>query len=369
MERPAGSYIGSALLLAVLGVAGACVQGNDDTGFDATAVLGGAEDVLEQSLDEVLVALDGLDVALAAWAEAPTDVTLQGDAQAAWTEVFEAWQVVEVMQLGPIGSSLTVAGGEDLRDEVYSWPTVNPCRVDQETVEQAWDEADFFTANLVNSYGLDALEQLLYGEEADTCPAQVGIDEDWAALGPDAVQQNRADFAVALAQQVRVDVQAMQPVELSYDSHTQGLNEILRALFYLDTVSKDLKLARPMGLDGCSTETCPETVEAGLSATSMLALQANLLGFRRLFFGGEGEGLDDILVALGRDDLVTDMTAALDAADASLDFGPLSTAVDEDPETVQAAYDAVKAVTDLLKGEVTTILALQIPDEAAGDAD
>ena len=35
-------------------------------------------------------------------------------------------------QLGPAASALTT-GGEGLRDEVYSWPTVNPCRVDQET--------------------------------------------------------------------------------------------------------------------------------------------------------------------------------------------------------------------------------------------
>lgn len=369
MDWAAGRALGSVALLAGLAGAGACVEGTDDTGFDATAVIDGAEHVLDESLDDVLVALDAVDGALAAWAESPTDEALHLDVKQAWSGLFEAWQVVELMQLGPLGSSLTVSGGEDKRDEVYSWPTVNPCRVDQETVEQAWDEADFFTANLVNSYGIDALEQLIYGGEADTCPAQVGIDEDWAALGPDAIQQNRADFAIALARQVRVEVEGMRGVELSYDSHTEGLNEILRALFYLDTVSKDLKLARPMGLDGCSTATCPGTVEAGLSGTSVLALQANLDGFRRLFFGGEGEGLDDILVALGREDLVQDITSALDAADESFGFGPLRTAVDDDPETVQAAYDAVKVVTDLLKGEVTTVLALQIPDEADGDAD
>ena len=34
------------------------------------------------------------------------------------------------MQLGPAGSSLSAVAGADIRDEIYSWPTINPCRID-----------------------------------------------------------------------------------------------------------------------------------------------------------------------------------------------------------------------------------------------
>ena len=43
------------------------------------------------------------------------------------------WQELEVMQIGPARSSLSSVAGKDYRDNIYSWPTVNPCRIDQNT--------------------------------------------------------------------------------------------------------------------------------------------------------------------------------------------------------------------------------------------
>ena len=36
---------------------------------------------------------------------------------------------------------------------------------------------------------------------------------------------------------------------------------------------------------------------------------------------------------------------------------------------IEALYEAVKAVTDLLKGDLAVVLSLVIPSEAAGDND
>ena len=49
--------------------------------------------------------------------------------------------------------------------------------------------------------------------------------------------------------------------------------------------------------------------------------------------------------------------------------GPLDVAVVDDMDAVLALHAEVKDVTDLLKGELTTVLALQIPVEASGDND
>ncbi len=365
MERAAGS----ALLLVALAAIGACVDKViEDTSVPLSDVGQQASVVLGESIQQVLVDLEALQIIVASWEESPTDVALQEEAQQAWRVAFASWQRVEVMQLGSLGSSLTVIGGADVRDEVYSWPTVNPCRVDQETVEEAWDDPDFFTSNLVNSYGFDALEQVLFGGSVNACPVQVGIDQAWDGLGEEGVQANRASFAVALSAQLELELS--EPVVIEWESDQVGLNEIIRALFYLDKVTKDLKMARPMGLVDCGTEICPEETEAILSGASMDAVVENLEGFRLLFTGGEGAGLDDLLMAAGRQDLADDLLSAIDAAvvACTTDRGMDELVVDE-LETAEAAYQAVKAVTDLFKGDLTTVLALQIPNEAAGDHD
>jgi len=297
-----------------------------------------AEFVSDPALARVLGALDAYDAALA-------DRTAGGDhasAQGAWTELMLAWQEVELMQIGPARSSLS--GGEDIRDEIYSWPTgVNACRIDQETLEEDWDSATFFEDNLVNSYGLDGLEQLTFGGEETICPSQVGIDEAWAELGPEGVEANRVAFAAVLSADVRGHVESLVGTVPGDE------DEVFAALFYLDSVTKDLKLGGEL-----------EHEPSGIAAQ---AVQANLEGFRAGFTGGEGYGFDDWLAEVGHADLAdqilaeTDEAIATAAATASLEDG------------TEQLFAEVKDVTDLLKGDMVTVLTLTIPDEASGDND
>ena len=71
------------------------------------------------------------------------------EAQDDWRAAMSSWQQAEAMMLGPAGSSLSTIGGMDLRDEIYSWPTVNPCRIDQRIEGEDYKESSFFTSNLV----------------------------------------------------------------------------------------------------------------------------------------------------------------------------------------------------------------------------
>ena len=350
-------------------------------------------EVVLPALEDYQAAAIPLDQALNDWASAAQTggdaVAARQSAQDAYRDAAVSWQAVEMLQLGPAGSSLTVTAGQDLRDEVYSWPTINPCRVDQETVEAAWDTADFFTGNLVNSYGLDALEHVLFAEDVNACPGQVDINADgtWDALGTDGVALNRAEFAVALSAGVNENVAELVNAwsvsggdfgadlaksgegSSSFASMEDGLNAVYDALFYLELVTKDQKLAKPLGLVDCTAATCPLDVEGLASGASVPMIRANLEGFRTLFTGAEVEGLDDLLVALGHGDLAVEIVEAVDAAIVATDAidGPLFDAVD----SVEAMdlHDAVKVVIDLVKGDLATVLTLQIPNEAAGDAD
>ncbi|MEQ1570644.1 MAG: imelysin family protein, partial [Myxococcota bacterium] len=304
-----------------------------------------------------------------------------------WTRVMDRWQEVEVMQLGPAGSSLTTVGGEDLRDAIYSWPTVNACRVDQETVYGTWAGAGFFTDNLVTVYGLDALEVLLFSAPGEHgCPPQVDIAAagSWDALGLDGVQQRRADYAVVVAGGVADTVDALvarwaergfgaalAAGTAPYDGQQQALDAVFDALFYVESSVRDRKLGRPLGLADCVGEACLDEVESPIAGLSHRWVAANLRGFRALFTGGGGEGMDDLLAAVGRPELADEVLAATDAADAAAAAltVPVDAAATTDPTPAVALHDAVAALGDLLESDVATTLALTVPAEAAGDND
>ena len=332
-------------------------------------------------------AVDGWQAALAAGGDG---VAERAEAQAAWGAAMASWQRLEVMQIGPAGSSLSTVGGEDLRDEIYSWPTTNPCRVDQETVAGGYADAGFFDASLVNAYGLDALETLLFSGPGNACPGQVDINARglWAGLGEPGVAAARADYAAVAVGGVADRAAALRlawdpdggdfsgKLALAhggtpYGSEQEALNAVFDALFYLETATKDRKLATPMGEGDCATAACPEDAELWASGASLAAVGANLEGFRALFTGGEGGGFDDRLEAAGHGDLGVEILARTDAALARVQGmqGPLSEAVTARPAEVQALHDDVKAVADLLKGDLATVMVLEIPSEAAGDND
>ncbi len=356
---------------------------------------GGLDSVLDSLIDDVLAAV-GPEVVqpglaefqgkLALLEQELTDWQALGgeplEARAAWVEAMLAWQRVETWQIGPAGSSLSVIGGEDRRDEIYSWPTLNTCRVDQETTEGAWDQADFFSENLVNSYGLDALEHLLWAGPEHTCPSQVGLDEAWDELGPQGLLSARQGFALALAGQLQVEAAALsarweegfaEDMRASsdrspYASQTEALNEVFAAMFYLDPMTKDRKLGLPLGVGG---EPAPEEVEGLASGQGAAFVAANLQGFSALFAGGGGAGLDDLLVEVGHGDLAEQVLTAASTAEASalaIEL-PLDEQIEQDAAPVQALYEQVDVVTDLLEGDVATVLTLTVPSEAAGDND
>lgn len=369
---------------------------DDATTAQAQAVL---TSVGPAVVEPTLSVMHDRSLALAAAVQAWDDAVVAGEssdaarsaARDAWWQAIDQWQRAEVMQIGPAAPVATAVAGRDLRDMIYSWPTVNPCRVDQETVRQDWGEPDFFESARVNVRGLDALEYLLYAGPDNACPSQVDINAsgEWDALGDDGVRARRSAYAVALADRLVEDVQILRAAwapdgedfgaELAaagedgsvYDSQQQALNAVYDALFYVETRTKDRKLALPLGLRDCSGEQCAEQVESPMAGGSLAWVEANLHGFDLLFHGGDQDGLADLLVALGHEGVVASIDADLQAAIdevASHDV-PFDALVRSDPDAALRVHDALKALTDHVKGDLATLLALQIPSEAAGDND
>ncbi|MFK7929784.1 MAG: imelysin family protein, partial [Myxococcota bacterium] len=343
--------------------------------------------VVRPALAEALVEAQRLDAATATLAQDPTDAALWTDAQEAWRSTMTAWHRVELMQIGPIAPSSSARGGADGRDNVYSWPTTNPCRVDQETVIADFDTTACADGALVHAKRLDALAYLLWAGPDNACPSQIDINANgtWDALSDEGVLANRAQYAAALSAllvQTLTDLdadwlafedelKAAGQADTTFPSGGSALNAIYDAMFYLETRTKDVKLAHPTGLRDCDADTCADDVEHGLSGLSTQAIQENLAGFSAMLSGNGGKGFNDVLIDRGHGDLAEALTAGIADAQANADAlrAPLDEIIRDDVAIAVALHDDVKVVTDLLKGDVATVLSVSLPSEAAGDND
>lgn len=389
-------------IAAVTVVAWACDDGGSepdasvDEAAAAPVLRSIANDAVAPTFAEFRDAADALATAASDHADATAsggDVDGTRDALvAAFETAFTAWQRAEVMQLGPAADGEGV-GGEFLREEVYSWPSVNPCRIDQELVAESYGDAGFFDAQLVNVYGFDALEYLVFFEGVENaCAPQLDINADgtWAALDEEALRTRRAAFAAVVAGGIAAHAATLaeawadggtwnaalsDPASGPYGDVQTAVDEVLRAMFYVDKVLKDVKVARPAGIRDCSADTCPDDSESPYAALSTAAAIANLEGFSRLYHGGTdpaaSTGFDDMLRDAGEGALADEVSADIEAAIAALRAVDASfpEALAADAAALDAAHAAIVEVTDDLKGDLPTILRLNIPSEAAGDAD
>ena len=388
-----GGLAGLATLQPILG----CAPSSLDTGTTATEV-DLVSDLLADvgpmvvlpTLERFLTAMDVVEQTLGALdSTAGLDEKIRTAAQSAFVDALLIWQELEVMQIGPAASSLSAVAGQDLRDEIYSWPSVNACRVDQVTSIEEWEEEEFFDATQVNAYGLDALDYLLHADLESECPTAVTPISDglWDSLGETGVTANRANLALSLADGIRAEAERLRDMWASdgqnfsgqlalnenspYATPQEALNAVFDGLFYLETMTKDTKLASPLSKANEGELPEADEVEGVWSHTGRQAIASNLLGFEALFSGGEGVGFDDLLIELGHGDLaeqiLSDVETALDAVDAV--EVPLEQAVSDYPEQVEALHSAIQNITSALKGDLATVLSLQIPSEAAGDND
>jgi predicted lipoprotein len=320
-------------------------------------------------------------------------------AQTSWRETMQDWQFLEALQFGPVAMNAYT-----LRNEVYSWPLVNTCGVDQEVIA-AQDEGYVLTERY-NRKGLAALEYLLFDDDLDhSCTDAVAATQQWNSLAAAERREQRCtymqlvvDKVVAAGQQLVADWEPDQGNFLGsltdgseYGSMRQAVNAVSDSLFYLDREVKDRKLGVPAGINpDCREDSCPEDVEHPWADHSRQAMVANLQGFQAVFLGNlpdsaeDGVGFDDYLTALGAEDLANRMSqaiaatiSALQAPDQSLTA--LATGIDpaacaassRDDRQVEicSLYADMKAITDELKTEFIGILNLEKPKVAEADND
>lgn len=391
-------------LLLATGLTAACSDSNNATN-NATAedpeaaqarraVLANlGEDVILATYVDFEAKADALETAANTYAGSLEDADRQAT-QRAWDEAMQVWQRAEMFQLGPAGLMGAVVGGEDLRDQIYSWPITNACRVDQEIVEQNYTDADAFASEPVNVRGLDALEYLLFYDGADNACApnsSINTDGSWSALDATELETRRAEYAHTLAIDLARRAESLRQKwdaqggdflgalstagaeSETYATSQEGLNAVSDAMFYLDKEVKDMKLAHPAGLVDCVEDVCPEDRESLWASRSLDNVRQNLIGFQQLYTGGEGDalGFDDLLRGMGANQLADDMDARINNALAAIDAveGTMVEALASNPQSIIDVFDAVKAITDLFKSQFFDVLDLEVPQRGEGDND
>jgi predicted lipoprotein len=337
-----------------------------------------------------------LQAATSAFAANPSDAT-RSAAQDAWRVAMSSWEQAELFGFGPAGPS-NEPGGQDGRSSIYFYPDINTCLIDQQILNMGYGK---LASAAPGVKGLGALEYLLWKSDAgNSCSPSLAINvgnpSPWQKLDPATLQQRRAEYAKAAADDLALHAKALFD---AWDPAGGNFHETLRsagapgnvfatdqaafnainiAMFYLDKQFKDDKLGIPAGISmDCPSTVCPQLVESPYAQASNDDLRQNLHAFRSLFQGCGGDysglGFDDWLTAIGRQDVRDNMIRGLDQIEQQLGAfdQPLSVMVQAPAElpAVVATHASVVTFANIMKGDYRAALNIELPMAALGDND
>ncbi len=324
-----------------------------------------------------------------------------GEAREQWKRTALAFHTVDAYPVGPLTDN-----GRFLLDNLYAWPYLDTCGIDNEVAKGASNGGNYSDQLLYTLKGLGAMEYLLFEKTLGSSCNLNRFPEvkNWLTKSPEQKEKDRCRFAAFLAKdfaaKAKVLDQSWDPEEANftktfidgsrYDSVKSATNALTDSLFSLEKM-KDLRFGKPLGLHkDCTNDSkkCVESLEHPYAKMSKEALEARLTGFREVFYGSASPeekafGLDDFLVSRGTTSTRDSMQLLLSDASRSLrDLGDLSTEIanmsvencalttrENRLVPVCAAFQDLRAVTTLWKIEVMTALALRAPADHAGDND
>ncbi len=319
----------------------------------------------------------------------PNDSAMRVVAQASWRAAMESWQVLALFEIGPL-SGVREFAGEDLGAEIYAWPLVNACRVDQELVRESYRDPATFAALNVGMRGLAAIEYVLFvNSNNNACSSATAINSDgtWAQISPTTIVLRRVEYALAATQLVTARIERAITAwrefandwtragagSTRFDSAQRGLNLLSDGLYYLPHDVKDLKVGHPLGVAGCLSSDCIGTEESLWAEESIAHIRNNIRGFRAAFAGVDDThpSLSLLLRNRGRGDVVERVRASLDAASVALNTlrASIGPSVRDQRVDVTALHDALRDLNNLYKTEVVSALDLELPRAADGDND
>ena len=326
-----------------------------------------------------------------------TEAAALSEAKSGWREVMSAVQAVEMHPIGPAAEN---EGFLRHRINSYASGPLSPCGIDQSAASV--DDPDFdITSRSLNQRGVGAIEYLLYEETLQhRCSAGNPITEGWNDLGETDRKTDRCLAAQLVAQDVASAATLTRDRWFDYlsefgsESNIGASTQLMTdAFFVLDKLVKDQKLGLPLGINPtCRLTTCPDSIESEYSLNSLVNVRDNLVSFRDLFSGADGQGFDDFIRAEGFPEvsarmlsnvnnaisIANSLTGSLLEESSRITSSAEETACSNafaNPDTASIDYGAcrltgaVKRVTDDLKIDFVTITGTRIPEGAQSDND
>ena len=346
-----------ALAGALVTMMGCSFGQNPDLGEERRLVLTSwAEQVLFPRYRATLDGLQELGEASERLCEAPSAVRL-GEARAAWATARHPWKQTEVFAFGPYKNEPLRLG-----PKIDAWPS-RPDTIEALLADAAEIDAELLGNAGVFLRGFPVVEYLLYA------PGEGPV----AAF---AAGSRRCDYLRAATDDLTTTVGALLDAWLpsggnylaefaeaapggEFDSTLDAMSELVGRLGFTAENMHSAKLTPPLGTESGSGPD-PSLAESHFSDRSLDDLRDNLLGIEALYFGdsaefGESLGVNYYLHFLGHN-FDRDMRSSLDAAYLAIDQieGPLTVAIVEDAEAVEALIAATREVQRFLQGEVTS---------------
>lgn len=350
--------------------------------FTKQALIAAVSDCAAFHACRFLDAAAALDRSVRDHAAKPEDANVAA-MRSAWKSAMSAWSTMELFQFGPIGSKIVDPyHGRGLRSFVHPWPQTSRCEVEKQVATKEWQAG--IGSVLPSGRGLFAIEYAFFYPGGETaCLPGSPTSQAWSALSEADLAKAKRDYAAAVSGNVLAlaleidnvwrpkgeDFKGKLAVAEGYGDEQEALNVIGWSLFYIEREVKDFKLAPRAGV--ATTPPNPETPFADVEIEN---IRTNLRAFRSLYQGcgdgGAGLGFDDWLVAAGQGQLASEIVAALGRAEAAADATPPFAQASQ--AQIRALYDAVKALTDLLKTNLfgsASPLNLKLPATVASDTD
>lgn len=343
-------------------------------------------------------------VASACEMASPTDLSsFDGtEARQAWEKTALAYHQLAAAPIGPVID----VGEPNIQAQIYSWPAINSCGIDQEVVRLS-DRSQNVNFNLpVTLTGLAAIEYLLFdrslGTQCNPKNPNHAKAFEWTKKTAAEKWVDRCRLLRPLTDQVTGAAGLMEKYwdpdygnfsknlidGTAYPNTSEALTALAHSLFAIEAV-KDQKLGKPLGIHKDCTRSekkCPESVEHTWSGLSISAAVAQLKGLKTVFTAGSGRGFDDLLVNLGyskvKDDLLLAIDQAVTNCEQLLAPGLLKKQINEmDPILCQSStptdrkvpvcafFQDVRQISIKMKTEFLSVLSIHQPPNQSGDND
>lgn len=345
-----------ALLLAVALLCAGCDWAENRDRFDREPLVRSwVDELFLPTYAELETRARELDAAVSEYLAAPDPVRLDA-ARSAWSATMARLQREAPFRIGP---------SMERRFDLYFWPT-RPALVERTIADTIPLTPERFESGIAAAAkGMAALELLLFGPDSlrSTGTGNERDIEYWRGVSGDVVR---------VAQEIHTEwsdpvsgyaVGMLDPGRLD---EFETLHEIVAAVTNQWIIAvedvKNRKLGRPLGVDAGGTPR-PEAVESPYTDLALDHAIQTLEGVRSVFRGA-GSSSVGLLDYVERFD--SDLAAALEARLAEAIEAveaiptPLTTAVLNDPATVEHAFESLRALLILSKTELVTTLGITL---------